>query len=113
MGTLLISRAAGEKHEEYELYGSKGYLVGSKKKFAAHDRQGKILDEMSQDNSADMLDNQLAFFISRVRAQKGFADIQQEHLANMKFIDRCYKDAADESYTNVVNETEEIAYVSA
>ncbi|HSX06831.1 MAG TPA: Gfo/Idh/MocA family oxidoreductase [Candidatus Saccharimonadia bacterium] len=112
-GTLLISRAAGEKHEEYELYGSKGYLVGSKKKFTAHDRQGKILDEMSQDNSADMLDDQLAFFISRVRAQKGFADIQQEHLANMEFIDRCYKDAADESYITTTNVTEEFAYVSA
>lgn len=112
-GTLLISRAAGEKREEYELYGSKGYLVGSKKKFVTTNRQGEILSEMSQDNSIEMLDNQLAFFISRIRSGKGFADIQQEHLANMKFIDRCYKDAADESYNNAVNETEEIAYVSA
>jgi predicted dehydrogenase len=112
-GTLLISRAAGEKREEYELYGSKGYLVGSKKKFVATNRQGQIFSEMSQDNSAEMLDSQLAFFISRVRSGKGFADIQQEHLANMKFIDRCYKDATDESYINATNETEEIAYVSA
>lgn len=112
-GTLLISRAAGEKREGYELYGSRGYLVGSKEKFVTTNREGKIFREMSQGNSTEMLDNQLSFFISRVRSGKSFADIQQTHLANMKFIDRCYKDAADKSYINTVDEAGEMAHVSA
>lgn len=111
-GTLLISRAAGEKREEYELYGSKGYLVGSKKQLVAANRQGEVFCRASQDNPEEMLDNQLAFFISRVQSGKGFVDIQKEHLATMKFIDRCYKDAEDESYINATNEAKENPYVS-
>lgn len=113
-GTLLISRAAGEKKEEYEIYGSKGYLVGSKKQFALANRNGEIMSDMSSNNSEEMLDSQLDFFISRVKGSESFADVQKEHLANMKFIDQCYKDAADEGYGDTVNdETKEIAYVSA
>lgn len=95
-GTLLISRAAGEKREEYEVYGSKGYLIGSKKGFTVSDRQGQSINEMMQDNGDSMLDAQLDFFLSRVSERQGFKDVQQNHLADMEFINRCYQDALEE-----------------
>jgi predicted dehydrogenase len=108
-GTILLSRAAGEKRDEFELYGSDGYIAGSKREFVVVDRQGETLDKMEQQDTTLMLDRQLDFFISRVENKEGFEDIQREHLSNMKFIDRCYKDAEDESYNT--KEAEEIAHV--
>jgi len=93
-GTLLVSRAAGEKREQYELYGSDGSLIGDKAGFVIHDRDGTVLKRVVQRDTAEMLDGQLSFFISRVRSGQGFTDVQQRHIATMKFMDRCYTAAA-------------------
>jgi predicted dehydrogenase len=104
-GTLLISRAAGEKREGYEVYGSKGYLVGSKKSFVVSDRQGENMNEMRQSDTEEMMDRQLDFFLSRVRNNQGFADIQKNHMLNMEFIDRCYRDAVPEGSQEGINKS--------
>jgi len=96
-GTLLVSRAAGEKYEGYELYGSNGYMVGSKKQVTFFNRRGDVVQEISQPDGQILLDAQLDFFISRIISKVGFADLQQDHLNNMKLIQRCYDDALAES----------------
>lgn len=97
-GTLLISRAAGAKLEKYEVYTPTGYIEGSKERLAIHDKKGHLL-ELRDIDSGEMTNAQLAFFMSRVHALKGFSDVQAQHLANMHFIERCYQDAVDETAT--------------
>lgn len=92
-GNLLISRAAGEKTEEYAVYGSNGSIVGSKKQMTVFDRQGHILKQVDLSSPTAMIDAQLDFFISRVNAFSGFGDVQKQHINNMTFIERCYEDA--------------------
>lgn len=98
-GTLLISRAAGEKTEGYEVYGPNGYIEGSKKRLSIHDRQGHLLSQIDASETDSMIDAQLGFFISRVEAMKGFSDIQGQHLENMQFIERCYQNALGNNKT--------------
>lgn len=95
-GVILVSRAAGEKVEKYGVYGPNGYIEGSKTMMSVYDRQGHLLKQLEQDNPSAMIDAQFDFFISRVEAHQNFTDIQQQHLANMHFIERCYQDALDE-----------------
>ncbi len=96
-GTLLFSRAAGEKMEEYSVYGPNGYIVGNKNTLSIHDRQGRVLNHATVTNPGAMSDAQLDFFISRVHARQGFGDIQQQYIDTMHFIERCYEDALDHS----------------
>lgn len=92
-GNLTISRAAGEKSEQYELYGSDGYIVGSKKSLVVKDKRGALLKPLLEYDHEEMTDEQLNFFITRLATKTGFSDIQQEHIKNMQFIERCYGDA--------------------
>lgn len=92
-GSLVISRSAGEKKEEYELYADRGYIEGSKKEVRVFDKAGRLTTARQETNKEAMIDNQLAFFVDRVRKGEGFKDVQARHMANMRFIDACYEDA--------------------
>lgn len=89
-GSIILSRSAGDKKEEYALYGSNGSITGSKKHLLVQDREGNTLYETSITDGAHMMDGQLDYFIERLSLRGGFADIQAEHFKNMQFIDRCY-----------------------
>ena len=91
-GTLTISRRAGAKKEGYEVYGTDGYIVGSKKGAVIFDRAGTILQELGPDEE-DMIAAQLRFFLARVRDGLSFGDTLEDHMRNMRFIDLCYRTA--------------------
>ncbi|MDQ3239111.1 MAG: Gfo/Idh/MocA family oxidoreductase, partial [bacterium] len=89
-GSILLSRFAGDKQEEYSLYGSNGSIVGSKKHLLVKNRAGEIICEEAEQDTSVMIDSQLEFFITRIRQDINFSDIHDENLMNMRFIDRCY-----------------------
>ena len=89
-GSIVLSRSAGEKYEEYVLVGSDSQIVGNKRSLTMHDKQGNVLFNLSSKNDSDMIDNQLDFFINRLRDGKGFGDVLHQQKKNMEFIDRCY-----------------------
>ena len=91
-GTLTISRRAGAKEEGYQVYGTDGSIVGSKKGAVIFDRTGAILQQLGPDEE-DMIAAQLRFFLARVRDRRSFEDTLEDHMRNMQFIDRCYKTA--------------------
>jgi len=91
-GNLLISRRAGVKEEQYQVYGTEGYIIGSKKGAVIYNRDGSVVQELGPDEE-DMIAAQLRFFISRVREGNSFEDTLEEHLHNMLFIERCYRAA--------------------
>jgi len=94
-GSIILSRSAGEKKEEYNLVGSKAQIVGNKRNLVLKNKEGKILLELNNKNNSEMIDNQLDFFIKRVKDGKDFSDILFQHKKNMEFINRCYKLASN------------------
>ncbi|HTE22490.1 MAG TPA: Gfo/Idh/MocA family oxidoreductase [Candidatus Limnocylindria bacterium] len=88
-GVILLSRAAGEKREEYSVYGQHGYLEGTKRRLAIYDRHNYQHNHIDHDAAEAMNDAQLDFFINRVQKEMNFIDVQQQHLENMRFIARC------------------------
>ncbi|MCX7928702.1 MAG: Gfo/Idh/MocA family oxidoreductase [Patescibacteria group bacterium] len=93
-GSIILSRSTAEKKEEYELVGSKAQINGDKKSLVLRDKKGNVLLNLSIDESSEMIDNQLDFFIKRIRGKRCFSDILSQHKKNMEFIDRCYKVAS-------------------
>ncbi|HEX9153890.1 MAG TPA: hypothetical protein VF809_03655, partial [Candidatus Saccharimonadales bacterium] len=102
-GVILISRTAGQKLEQYTVYGSDGYIEGSKTSLSIYDKKGRLVKQIEQINKDAATDAQLDFFITHARAKKGFADTQDQQLSNMRFIERCYKDALDEAQQTAVS----------
>jgi predicted dehydrogenase len=101
-GTLIFSRAGGDERDEYAAYGPNGYLVGSNLSLSVYDRQGQIVNHVTVDNPDTLTDAQLDFFMSRVRAQRSFNDVNQQCIDNLHFIERCYQDALDTSALTAV-----------
>ncbi len=93
-GSITLSRSTAEKREEYKIVGSKAQINGSKRSLILQDKKGTILFNLSNNEDSEMIDNQLDFFIRRVREKKCFSDILSQHENNIKFIDRCYKAAS-------------------
>jgi len=94
-GSVVLSRSAGEKKEEYNLVGSKAQITGNKKSLIIQDKQGNVLLDLSSGDDSEMTDNQLNFFIKRVREKKDFSDVLYQHEKNIDFINRCYKVALE------------------
>lgn len=90
-GSITLSRSTAEKREEYKLVGSKAQINGNKRSLILQNKKGAILLNLSNGEDSEMIDNQLDFFIKRIREKKGFPDILSQHKNNMEFIDRCYK----------------------
>lgn len=90
-GSIVLSRSAGEKKEEYALVGSKGQLSGTKRSLVLQNKEGSVLWDSRIEDDAPMMDGQLEFFINRIREGKDFKDIIVQHKKNMEFIDRCYE----------------------
>lgn len=90
-GSILLSRHAGEKKEEYVLYGSNGSIEGNKKILFLKDKNGRTLKAYNLENDIDMLDNQLRTFISVIRDKGDFLSIHEQNMLDMEFIDSCYK----------------------
>ena len=89
-GTIILSRTAGEKKEEYLLVGSKGQLCWNKKSLLLNDKEGTEQFSMEIDDDKKMMDIQLQVFINRIINDKGFEDIILQHKMNMEFIEKCY-----------------------
>lgn len=89
-GSVTLSRFAGDKQEEYALYGSNGSITGNKKYLVVKDKNNNILYEESISDTSTMVDSQLDFFVKRMKAGSGFSDVLEQNLMNMRFIDRCY-----------------------
>jgi predicted dehydrogenase len=90
-GSITLSRSTAEKKEEYELVGSKAQINGNKKSLILQDKNGAVLLNLTNGEDSEMMDNQLDFFIERIREKRGFSDILSQHKNDMEFIDRCYK----------------------
>lgn len=90
-GSITLSRSTVEKREEYKLVGSKAQINGNKRSLILQDKKGAILLNLSHGEDSEMIDNQLDFFIKRIREKKSFSDILSQHKNDMEFIDRCYK----------------------
>lgn len=93
-GSIILSRSTAEKKEEYKLVGSKAQITGNKKCLVLQDKSGNILLNLGNSDDSEMIDNQLDFFIKRIKKKRGFSDILTQHKKNMEFIDRCYKIAS-------------------
>lgn len=94
-GSIVLSRSTAEKKEEYRLIGSKAQINGNKRSLILRDKKGNVLLNLSNDEDSEMINNQLDFFIKRVRNKEDFFDILLQHKKNMEFIDRCYKTASE------------------
>lgn len=92
-GVLLISRSAGRKHEQYEVYGTEGYIIGSKNGATIYGSNDEVLQVLGADEE-DMVAAQLRFFLARVADGRDFEDTLGDHMANMRFIDHCYRAAS-------------------
>lgn len=93
-GSITVSRSTAEKREQYRLIGSKAQINGNKRSLILQDKKGNVLLSLSNDEDSEMIENQLDFFIKRVRNKEDFSDILFQHKKDMKFIDRCYKAAS-------------------
>lgn len=93
-GSITLSRSTAEKREEYRLVGSNAQINGNKKSLILMDKKGNVLLSLSNDKDSEMIDNQLDFFIRRVRRKEDFSDSLFQHKKDMDFIDRCYKAAS-------------------
>lgn len=92
-GTITLSRSAGEKMENYSLHGSNGHLVGDKKNLKIKNKLGELINEIVMENTEEMVDGQLDFFITRIKGGIGFEDIQKDNMKNMEFIKEVYEAA--------------------
>jgi predicted dehydrogenase len=94
-GSIILSRSGNEKHEEFSIYGSNGNILGSKNELRTQiaKKDGEIL---VNDESSNMLDKQLEFFVDKVRNKSSFDDILESNYKNMYFIDSCYRSAKQE-----------------
>lgn len=92
-GNISLSRSAGEKTERYSVYGSRGSISGNKKSLVIKNKSGETIEEIKLENDNEMMDAQLDYFVTSVRERKGFAAVTARNVANMEFIDRCYKSA--------------------
>lgn len=94
-GSIILSRSAGEKKEEYNIVGSNAQIIGGKRDLTLKNKKGEILFELNDKDDSEMIDNQLDFFIKRVKDSKDFSDVLFQHKKDMEFIDRCYKLASN------------------
>ncbi|KKQ77256.1 hypothetical protein A2715_00065 [Candidatus Woesebacteria bacterium RIFCSPHIGHO2_01_FULL_39_32] len=89
-GTVVLSRAAGEKLEHYSVHCSRGHISGNKKSLIIRNKTGEIIERQQLEDDDKMLDDQLDFFIKRVHSKAGFIDVVKRNFENMKFIEKCY-----------------------
>jgi len=101
-GTVAISRAGGKKREEFSIYGTEGWLTGNKAEITIYDSSNTVIASLTQ-QSNEMFAGQLRFFVSRVLGNKGFEDIQEDHLRNMEVLSMCYGAATSHTEPHRVN----------
>ncbi len=90
-GTITLSRSTGEKIETYSLHGSNGHLIGDKKNIKIKNKLGELINDITTENTEEMMDKQLDFFMTRIKSGTGFKDVQENNIKNMEFIKEIYE----------------------
>lgn len=103
-GSIVLSRCTGKKTEEYQIAGSECFMEGGKDNLIVKNRlTGQALYEENESYKEEMMDNQLAFFIDTFKNDRTFEQNHLDNLLNMKFIERCYREALTKDQTLFIN----------
>jgi len=91
-GVFIISRTISPKTELFKIYGSEGTIEITKDSIAVTNTQGMVLEKYYKNISDDEISlKQIQTFCELIDDESILIGDIDQHLANLQFIDKCYK----------------------